>query len=130
MDNHILEELNVPEKLRPVVLEVEKILIRRIKENNPISYQELVNSIKTIDFKTPRNKEFIRVLELVTKKSFAEHKLFITAIVVTKKPPIQPGNGFFIFVEKTINIKIKNKFMFWINELYRLVTFYRNVQKV
>jgi hypothetical protein len=98
--------------------EAQTVLEKIAKEQGVISYSELARKIASINFQ-PDGHDFHGLLGQLSEESDADSKGMISALVVHKDPPQDPGRGFFNLA-KDLGRDISDPVAFWSDELKRV----------
>jgi len=80
--------------------EIRDILLRRVKEENPIFYSELVEKVHTVKLRA-KDPALDTLLDEISREEDAAGRGMLSVVVVRKPPgELLPGPGFFKLAKK------------------------------
>jgi quinol monooxygenase YgiN len=83
-----------------VAMEVRRIAERVAREEGMITYSDLTQQVRTEPQPEPGSQEFFEILDELSRRTDAEGKGMLSAVVVQKNEQTLPGPGFFKLAKK------------------------------
>lgn len=112
------------DKEREALGEIRQILIERAKVRGTIPYSELVEKVQASRF-IPRSSRLAHMLGLISKDEVEKKRGMLTAVVVGKNGPMEPGRGFYKLA-KSLNRGRGGLSKCWARELRRIYSYWRD----
>ena len=103
--------------------EIRKVLIQCAKNEQPITYSELVAEIYTIRFE-PQDPKLAEMLDQLSSSEHADGRGMLSVLVVHKDGDGMPGPGFFKLARR-LGRRVDDDLEFWVKEFKHVTCSWR-----